>query len=178
MARPTNKEDLLKQSQENFDKFWQLLVTIEKKGITTALDFSDEPKKKEAHWARDKDIKDVLIHLYEWHQLMIAFVKDNLVGKNKPFLPAPYNWKTYGQMNVTFVQKHAKTTLEEAKELLKTSHAQVMDLIETFTNDQLFSKNVFPWSGNNALGSYFVSTMSSHYDWGIKKLKAHIRKNS
>ena len=30
--------------------------------------------------------------------------------------------------------------------------------------------------GGTVLGSYFVSTTSSHYDWAIKKLKAH-RKN-
>ena len=31
--------------------------------------------KKEAHWSRDKNVRDVLIHLYEWHQLMLKFPK-------------------------------------------------------------------------------------------------------
>ena len=29
------------------------------------------------------------------------------------------------------------------------------------------------WVGGSTLGSYFVSTTSSHYDWAMKKLKAH-----
>ncbi|MCR5436700.1 MAG: ClbS/DfsB family four-helix bundle protein, partial [Treponema sp.] len=29
------------------------------------------------------------------------------------------------------------------------------------------------WTGNAALGAYFVSTTSSHYDWAMKKIKAH-----
>ena len=178
MARPQSKMDLLQESQKNYNKLGELLEKIASEGITTALDFSDEPKRKEAHWMRDKDVKDVLIHLYEWHQLMIHFVENNLAGKERPFLPEPYNWRTYGEMNVAFVQKHEKTSLAEAKDSLQASHTRVMELIGTFSNEELFTKDVYPWSGNNALGSYFVSVTSSHYDWAIKKLKAHIRKQT
>ena len=79
-------------------------------------------------------------------------------------------------MNEEFWKKHQNTTLESAKQMLEKSHREVMELAETFTNEQLFSKGVYQWAGGNALGSYFVSNMSSHYDWAMKKLKAH-RKN-
>ncbi len=39
-----------------------------------------------------------------------------------------------------------------------------------------FPKGVYQWVGGSTLGSYFVSNTASHYDWAIKKLKAH-RKN-
>ena len=45
--------------------------------------------------------------------------------------------------------------------------------IEKFTNEELFQKNVYDWVGGSTLGSYFVSVTSSHYDWAMKKLKAH-----
>lgn len=178
MARPRTKEDLLQQSRENFTKLWDLLEMIAVKGITTELDFSDDPKRKEAHWLRDKNVKDVLIHLYEWHQLMLHFVEENLLGKEQSFLPEPYNWRTYGEMNVAFVKRHEKTSLAEAKELLQGSHDRVMELVATFSDTELFTHNVYAWSGKNTLGSYFVSSTSSHYDWASKKLKAHIRKQS
>ena len=73
------------------------------------------------------------------------------------------------------LEKHQNTTLEEAKEMLGNSHREVMDLADAFTNEELFSKGGYPWTGNNALGSYFVSNPSSHYNWVIKKLKAHRR---
>ena len=50
-----------------------------------------------------------------------------------------------------------------------------MALAETFTNEQLFAKGIYTWVGGSTLGSYFVSCTSSHYDWAIKKLKAHIK---
>ncbi len=51
-----------------------------------------------------------------------------------------------------------------------------MKLAEEFSNEELFSKGVYQWVGGSTLGSYFVSTTASHYDWAVKKLKAH-RKN-
>ena len=91
-------------------------------------------------------------------------------------MPAPYNWKTYGQMNQEFWERHQSTSLAEAQAMLAQSHAAVLALAEEFSNEPLFSEGVFKWPGNNALGSYFVSAPASHYDWALKRLKAH-RKN-
>ena len=75
-----------------------------------------------------------------------------------------------------FWKKHQNTSLEDARKMLEVSHREVMALAETFSNEELFGRGAFPWAGNNALGSYFVSNTSSHYAWAMKKLKAH-RKN-
>jgi hypothetical protein len=88
---------------------------------------------------------------------------------------APYNWKTYPDMNVEFWKKHQGTPLADAKEMLKESHAKVAALTETFSNDELFAKNSFAWTGGSTLGAYCISTTSSHYDWAMKKIKKHIQ---
>ena len=75
-----------------------------------------------------------------------------------------------------FGRSTRKTSLEEATRLLEQSHREVLELIEVFSNDELFTKGVYKWTGGTSLGSYFVSNTSSHYDWSLKKLKAH-RKN-
>lgn len=59
--------------------------------------------------------------------------------------------------------------------MLDESHKKVMDLIETFTNDELFAKKVFAWTGSSTLGAYCVSATASHYDWAMKKIKNHIK---
>ncbi len=79
-------------------------------------------------------------------------------------------------MNVEFFKKHQDTPLEDAKSMFCKSHASVIELAKTFSNEELFSKGVYKWTGGSTLGSYFVSNTSSHYDWALKKLKAH-RKN-
>lgn len=174
MGRPTTKTDLINTAEANYAQLNALIADLGEKELSTPFAFDD--KKKEAHWKRDKNLRDVLIHLYEWHRLLLHWVSANEKGGNEPFLPKPYNWKTYGELNMFFWKKHQNTTLEEAKAQLEQSHKEVMQLAETFTNEELFSKGVYPWVGGSPLGSYFVSTTSSHYDWAIKKLKAH-RKN-
>lgn len=176
MPRPRSKEELLKAAEENFQKLNQLIDSLSEKEQSTPFDFSGDEKKKEAHWKRDKNVRDVLVHLYEWHQLMIHFVDENRSGKNVQFLPKMYTWRTIASMNQLFWRKHQQTGFEEARELLSASHKEVVKRIEQFTNEELFMEKVFPAVGGSVLGSYFVSSTSSHYDWAMKKIKAH-RKN-
>lgn len=176
MSRPTTKAGLLYAASTNYQKMNDLISTLTSEELSTPFDFSTDEKKKEAHWKRDKNLRDILVHLYEWHQLLLNWLPSNMNGDNKPFIPEPYNWKTYGAMNVEFWKKHQDTTLEQAKEMLEKSHEEVLKLAESFSDEELFTKGVYKWVGGSVLGSYFISVTSSHYDWAMKKLKAH-RKN-
>ena len=173
MPRPRTKEELMLVSKENYEKLNHFISKLSEEELQTPFDFSKDQKKKEAHWNRDKNLRDVLIHLYEWQQLLLTWVHSNQKGQERTFLPEPYNWKTYGEMNVAIWKKHQKTSLEEATRLLEQSHKEVLELLEGFSNDQLFTKGFYKWTGGTSLGSYFVSSTSSHYDWALKKLKAH-----
>jgi len=75
-----------------------------------------------------------------------------------------------------FWVKHQSTPYEDAKKMLLQSHKEVLALIEGFSNEELFEKQYFKWTGTTSLGSYCVSATSSHYDWAIKKIKRQIKK--
>lgn len=167
------KQDLLTASADAYAKLISIISNLSDKELNTPFDFESDLSKKEAHWKRDKNLKDILIHLYEWHQLNLKWVNANLNGENKPFLPEPYNWKSYGKMNVGFWNKHQCTSLDEAMKLLEKSHSDMMKLAESFTDEELFSKGVYKWTGASVLGAYFRANMSSHYNWAIKKINAH-----
>ncbi len=165
MGRPTTKADLLELANGNFTKLWNLIDSMSNEEQMGTFIFDD----------RDRNLRDVLVHLYEWHQLLLKWVANNMDGNLKPFLPAPYNWKSYPTMNVEIWKSHQSTPYEDSKKMVKESHSKVIALIDSFTNEELFSKKIFSWTGTNALGSYCVSTTSSHYDWAIKKIKNHIK---
>lgn len=175
MGRATTKNDLLSSAKINYEKLNDIIDSMSEKALRTTFDFSGDTNKKEAHWNRDKNLRDVLIHLYEWHQLILNWTSSNLKGEEKPFLPEPYNWKTYGEMNIEFYKKHQNTSLENAKDMLIKSHQNVLKLIDNFSEEELFVKGKFKWVGGSTLGSYFVSVTASHYDWAIKKIKGHIK---
>lgn len=173
MPRPQTKNDLMEAATVNYDKLLKLIDSMTEIELNTEFDFSSDVKKKEAHWERDKNLRDVLIHLYEWHNLMLTWVKNNKAGVRKPFLMEGYNWKTYGAMNVLFWKRNQAVTLDMALEMFAESHMKIMDVIQTMSNEELFQKNVYDWVGGSAIGSYFVSVTSSHYEWAMKKIKAH-----
>lgn len=175
MSRPATKSELLTAANDQFDKLWKLIDSMSGEEKSATFHFGDDPKEKEAHWKRDQNLRDVLIHLYEWHQLLLNWIASNTSGVKMPFLPEPYNWKTYSHMNVMFWEKHQSTPCSDAREMLQKSHDAVIEAIGQFSNDELFEKKRFSWTGTSTLGSYFVSVTSSHYDWAMKKIKKHIK---
>jgi len=175
MPRPQTKVDLIKFSNENFEKLMCLVDGMTDNQMKISFDFMLDSKKKEAHWKRDKNVRDVFIHLIRWHNLLIDWVNNNQNGKRTQFLMEGYNWKTYGDMNMVFWKEGQSTSFEKSKKELAISHKTVMEIISSMSNEQLFTRGYFSWTGDNALGAYLVSVTSSHYDWAIKKIKAHIK---
>lgn len=166
MARPTNKSELLIAAQEQFTKLWKLLDLMTEEEQNATFIFED----------RDRNLRDVLTHLYEWHQMMASWHKIGTLEGGIPHVPGEgYTWKTLPDLNRTIWEKYQNTTLSDAKENLKESHSMIIKLIEAHTNEELFSKSIYKWTKTTTLGAYFVSNTSSHYDWAIKKIKKHIK---
>ncbi len=163
MARPKTKDELLQAGKDNFKQLFDIInsMTIE------------EQRKNFVFEDRDKNIKDVLVHLFEWHVLLLNWINSNQSGKKANFLPEPYNWKTYSEMNIKFWEKHKDTPYEESIKLVNQSHLEVLQIINNFSNEELFTNKYFDWTGSTSLGSYCVSATSSHYDWAIKKIRKH-----
>ncbi|WP_026209510.1 ClbS/DfsB family four-helix bundle protein [Corynebacterium caspium] len=173
MARPQSKDELLAAANTQFDKLLQLLESIPTKDREADFPQSFANQGTEAHWQRDKNCRDVLIHLYEWQQLWLNWVHANLAGEKRPFLLPPYTWKNYAGMNEVFKAKHQNTSYHEAIELLQAAHEEILGEIQALNNEELFTKKYFPFTGSTSLGSYTVSATSSHYEWAIKKIRKY-----
>ncbi|RHW46501.1 hypothetical protein DS832_05750 [Bombilactobacillus bombi] len=174
MTKPANKAELIEASNTNYEKIVKLINSLPEEARNANFDF-DTSTLKGLHWLRDRNVRDVLAHLYEWQNLLLSWINNNQAGKAQNFLPQGFNWRNYDEMNNELWKKHQSTSLEEIENLLAKSHERVMQLLGKFTNDDLFTKNVFPWTGNNTLGAYFISNTSSHYEWALKKLRKYRR---
>jgi len=102
MPRATSNGDLVKYANVQFDKMWQLIDSMSRQQEGADLILM-EISCEEAHWSRDRNIRDVLVHLYEWHQLLLRWAISNMNSGERTFLPHSYNWKTYGTMNFAFL---------------------------------------------------------------------------
>ncbi|MDR2356911.1 MAG: ClbS/DfsB family four-helix bundle protein [Oscillospiraceae bacterium] len=71
MARATTKSELLTAANVNFIKLFTLIDAMPASEQTASFCFDEDTAGKETHWKRDKNIRDVLVHLYAWHQLLL-----------------------------------------------------------------------------------------------------------
>ena len=166
MARPTTKSDLLEAADRQFENLWKLMDTMTDEDQSATFSFED----------RDRNVRDVLVHLYEWHQMVESWHKIGTLQGGVPDVPGTgYTWKTLPDLNQKIWEKYQATSLADAKEMLKGSHQRVIALIEPHTNDDLFAKGIYKWTKSSTLGAYFVSATSSHYDWAMKKLRKHMK---
>ena len=175
MPRPTNKSDLIKAANDEFAKLCDILQNSPKELLRS--DFKGAlPKNR-----RDKNARDVLAHLFEWQKMLENFILNNLdLSGDKatpkavvtPFLPQPYNFKTYPKLNVELHKKHQNTSFKTAFSELKASHERVLRLLEKINESDLFTKAKFKFTLTSSLASYAISSTSSHYVWAIKQLKS------
>ncbi|MDR1148739.1 MAG: ClbS/DfsB family four-helix bundle protein, partial [Spirochaetaceae bacterium] len=77
MARATSKAELIAAANDQWSKMWKMIDAVPGGAQSVVFNFGDDPMLKEAHWGRDKNMRDVLVHLYEWHQLLLTWVKAN-----------------------------------------------------------------------------------------------------
>ena len=70
MPRPTTKQELISLSEENFSKLLDFINALPEEYKTKKYENNELNE-------RDKTISDVMMHLYEWHQLLLNWVKSN-----------------------------------------------------------------------------------------------------
>ena len=164
MPRPKNKDELLELSNSNFNKMLELIESFDKEEIINGkIPFED----------RDKNIRDILAHLHQWHLMMLDWYKVGMSGE-KPNIPAKgYTFKTTPELNHEIWKKYQTTEYNKVLNMIKESFSEIQVLINQHNDNELFEKKKYKWTGTTSLGSYLISATSSHYDWAIKKLKKY-----
>ncbi len=168
MPRPKSKEELIHLSNANYTRLMELV-----EAQTEEVQLSEFPT-----GTMNRNIRDVLAHLYHWHGMMLDWYNVGMDG-NKPEMPAKgYTWKTVPVLNAWIFERYSTYDLQEVKQLFAQSHAEVCALIAKHSNDELFEKKRYKWTGTTSLGSYLVSATSSHYDWAYKLIRKALKKNN
>lgn len=146
MARASHKIDLLQDSHEKYQILKDCIAGLTKEEQDGKFPFED----------RDKNIRDVLIHLHEWHNMLLDWYNVGCIQNKKPDVPKKgYTWGTLKQMNEEIWEMYQTTSLEEAKQLLDNTHQQVIKLIEGLSNEQLYLRNQYAWTGDSVLRFVF-----------------------
>jgi hypothetical protein len=87
-------------------------------------------------------------------------------------MPAPgRTWAQTPALHQAIFERFQHDPWDDVAERLHRSFDRVRDVIETYSDVDLFAKKQFPWTGSTSVGSYFVSASSSHYAWASKLIR-------
>ncbi len=115
-------------------------------------------------------VKDVLAHLAEWEQLLLAWYQAGLRGEVPP-LPAPgYSWAQEDDLNQNIYEKYRDKSLEEVQNYFHASYLQILGAVQAMSEDELFTPGKFTWTKKNALAAYVVPCTSEHYEWARQEM--------
>ena len=165
MPKPKSKIELIELCQSNYGKLIALINSYSEKEI----------EKEFPKGSMNRSIRDVLAHLHHWHLMMSEWYKIGMKG-GKPEMPAKgYTWKTLPDLNKKIWTEYQKVELREVKKMLNDSYFKILELINSHTNEELFEKKRYKWTGTTSLGAYLISNTSSHYDWAIKRIRKSMK---
>jgi hypothetical protein len=161
MPRPKNKQQLIEQSEQRFQELILYLDSLSNESINTEFNPG----------TLNRNVRDVIAHLHHWHLMMISWYEEGMDGI-QPKMPASgYTWRTVPLLNQEINLKYKDHTYKDIKTAFKSSHNELARIIASHTDDELFTKKKYKWTGSTSLAAYLISSTSSHYDWAIKLIK-------
>lgn len=138
MARAKTKTELLDATTTQWSKLQALIDSMRPNIETAGLFFGNDFNRPEAHWMRDKNLRDVLAHLlYAWQKMLLEFIDANQNGITRTFLPASHTWRTTPALTQEIWEHYQDVSLDEIQALLTASHTQTVELIESFSDEEL-----------------------------------------
>ena len=164
MPKPTTREELLKETYDEREKLETLLKTIPPEVFSS--------KKVVGEWT----VKDVLCHLIAWEQMVIAWVKSGYEGKTIPVPAEGFKWSELPALNDTIYREHKNEPTGEVLAKFDQSYHQILDLLNSLPEQDLFTPGLHKWQNKNMLAAYFKSSMSSHYLWARKEIIKGLKK--
>ena len=165
MPKPKSKQELIESSQSNYEKLMNLVNSFSE----------NEVNKEFPKGTLNRNIRDVLAHLHHWHLMLSEWYTIGMKGE-KPDMPAKgYTWKTLPDLNKQIWKIYREVELNEIKIKLRSSYSDIQELINAHSDEELFEKKKYKWTGTTSLGAYLISNTSSHYDWAIKRIKKSMK---
>ena len=163
MPKPTTIKDLLSDIQKERDALEQFLATLSPEQMIQWGAIGD--------WSP----KDVLAHLAEWHQLCLDWYNAGLHNET-PHLPAEgFKWSQMPALNHKIFEKYRDRSLVYVWDFFRSSHQQILDIVEGANEEELFKPGYFSWTKSSSLSSYVIPCTSEHYRWARTAMRKSLK---
>ncbi len=163
MGRPTSRPELLAAAEREFDGLWDTVAVV-------------SPSDREAPGACGSwSVKDILAHLDAWDRMWLRWEQAG-VREEPTQMPAEgFTWAQTPALNEQIRADAAGERWDEVCDRLRDSHARIMTVLSGYSDEDLFARKRYRWTGSTSVGSYAVSATSSHYAWASGLIARSLR---
>ncbi|PWB54066.1 MAG: hypothetical protein C3F13_07175 [Anaerolineales bacterium] len=166
MAKQTSKEQLLKDIHIERRRLEKRLATLRKEemilpGVTGT-------------WS----VKDILAHLSAWERLFLDWCSTGLNGLMPEISPVGMKRKTIDALNQQIFKQNQGRDLADVFTEFYASYQEVMTVIGSIPEEDMFTRSRFTWTGPLILADYIAGNTCNHYAWANAQIKKYVKKAS
>jgi hypothetical protein len=120
-------------------------------------------------------VKDVLAHLTAWEQLFLDWYNCGLKGDELVISPVGMSRAAMDALNQQIYANNQARPLDGILAEFHASYQQILTLIETIPEADMFTPGRFAWTGKLTLADYIAGNTCSHYAWANSKIRKWAR---
>jgi len=116
-------------------------------------------------------VKDILAHLVDWEQRGLRWYQAGLRDETPKLPDENYNWRQLPDLNHAIYLKYKDLSLDEILKKYRVSFKETMEAIDGMSEGDLFTPEVFTWTGKHTLATYVNANTAAHYRWASKLIR-------
>ena len=117
-------------------------------------------------------VKDFLAHRAEWGRMMIRWYEEAVDGGQPAVSTERYKWNQLKELNADIHERFADMPLADVEAGFNDVHDRLRGMIEQMSEEELFKKKHYAFTGTSDLVTYLNSATASHY----RSARRHIAK--
>lgn len=165
MGVPTNKDELLKAINTNFDK-----LMIDLRGVPLSL--VNESGLEGHTKGTQMSVANLVAYLVGWNELVLKWLDRDAAGQPVDFPETGFKWNELGRLAQKFYRDYDGTPYPQLIELLAAAKVRIVSLIELRSNDDLYSRS---WYEKWTKGRMIQFNTSSPYANARGRLRKWLR---
>jgi hypothetical protein len=158
MSRFASRQQLLEEVTTERRKLEALLSTVPAEARTEEV-------------TEGLSVKDLLAHRTEWGRMMLSWYTEAKAGGTPAVPSASFKWNQLSELNAEIHARFRDTSLAEIEAEFTRVHDELFDLISQLTDEELFTKKYYPFTGSSDLAAYFNSATAAHYRSAAKLIR-------
>jgi hypothetical protein len=158
MPEPADKATLLDEIRTQFAALEEILAPLDMARMTIEGVIPD--------WS----IKDLLAHIASWHHRLLVWLYA-AIRNEEPTISGPNSVEEMDALNAQFYQENKSRSLTEALTDLRTTHQQILDIIQEMPEEDLFNPGRFVWAEGEPLWQVIAGDTYEHYQEHQKQIQ-------